>query len=70
MLPIVCEQNIKCIGKKGGYINFRKIPMTEDLLRTEFYNIYIRLRAIKAEKSQHQGYAIVKTKLYNHTENT
>ena len=44
--------------------------MTEDLLRTEFYNIYIRLRAIKAEKSQHQGYAIVKTKLYNHTENT
>ena len=44
--------------------------MTEDLLSAEFTNIKIKLKAIKANKSQHQGQAIVKTQSYNHTENT
>ena len=71
MLPIVCEQNIQFIGKKGGYKTFWKVPMAEDLLITEFNNIDWKKIGIKPKikKSQHQGQAIIKNQSYNHTEN-
>ena len=42
ILPIIWELNVQCIGKKGGYKNYWKIPMAKNRINLELYNIYFQ----------------------------